>query len=388
MKTLCCAFVLFLCASYGWAQNTPTNLTIGKTPPPPNTTPFRGLPLKAFNKGTCYVLEFWGTWCGPCRQAIPHLNALVTSQKDKKIEFYSIAIQDTEADLKAFLAKTALNTNIVLDTNSATSNAYNIHLLPTTLLIGADGKVAAITAPDRVTPLVLEQLIAGKPLGLPIANLKMADFDWTRKLPTTATSYVWIEESNSASGGTKFPPNSGTLTGDGIEARTIVAVAYNVGYNHTDWRAKMVDNLVYRIAVKAPIKDDTIVREMMRPVIKPLFNLAVRWEEQEKDVYIISTDPSKKLNLSPPIISDEGGARGGVIDWPSLTSEKMVELFTDYCFDVITVDETGLGDKKFSLKLKWIPGNRTSAQKAIEDMGFQVVKGKRKIKMLVVENAS
>src|SRR5579862_368778 len=137
-----------LIASSGPVPSQEPGLRIGEKPPAPKTIAFRGAPLGAFKPGTSYVLEFWGTWCGPCRTAIPHLNELVRTQKGKNVEFYSISLGDTKADLERFLAKNELDTNIVLDDRSATSNAYNVHIVPRTVLVGADGKVAAVTDPD------------------------------------------------------------------------------------------------------------------------------------------------------------------------------------------------------------------------------------------------
>src|ERR1700741_513599 len=43
----------------------------------------QGEPVKEFQKGTAYVVEFWATWCGPCRASIPHLNETYNKFKDK-----------------------------------------------------------------------------------------------------------------------------------------------------------------------------------------------------------------------------------------------------------------------------------------------------------------
>src|SRR5438552_7002981 len=62
---------------------TPT-LKVGD--PAPKLQPgkwLQGEPVKEFEKGKAYIVEFWATWCGPCRVSIPHLNETHSKFKDK-----------------------------------------------------------------------------------------------------------------------------------------------------------------------------------------------------------------------------------------------------------------------------------------------------------------
>jgi len=77
-----------------------------------------------------------------------------------------------------------------------------------------------------------------------------------RKLPTTGKSYLWIEESDSAVAGTAGDPGAARCPATAWSRKNMVSMAYDVDHYHTDWRAKNLDNLVYRLAVKAPVKDE------------------------------------------------------------------------------------------------------------------------------------
>ena len=72
---------LFLLTSAGYAQKV---LTIGDDAPVLKFSKWvKGTPIEKLEKGNIYVVEFWATWCGPCRQSIPHLTELAHKYKGK-----------------------------------------------------------------------------------------------------------------------------------------------------------------------------------------------------------------------------------------------------------------------------------------------------------------
>ena len=111
-------------------------------------------------KGKVVILEFWATWCEPCVDNIPRLNALAEKYKDKPVVF--ISITDEPGDkIAEFMKTTALKGWVAPDTPAAVFKAYRVFGRPHTVVIGRDSKVAAVTYPDQVTDAALNSLLAG-----------------------------------------------------------------------------------------------------------------------------------------------------------------------------------------------------------------------------------
>jgi thiol-disulfide isomerase/thioredoxin len=85
------------------------------------------------------VLNFWASWCPPCRQEMPDLDAV--SRSVKGVQFVGVAIDDTKANAMAYAQSIGITYPIGVDVNYAISDAYGIHVLPQTWLIGQDGTV-------------------------------------------------------------------------------------------------------------------------------------------------------------------------------------------------------------------------------------------------------
>ena len=96
-------------------------------------------------KGKVVLLDFWATWCPPCKLEIPWFMDLEHKDKDSGFEVLGIAMDDNGwEDVKPFIAQMKINYRVVIG-DDATSNAYGgVEDLPTTFLIDKQGKIAAI----------------------------------------------------------------------------------------------------------------------------------------------------------------------------------------------------------------------------------------------------
>lgn len=115
---------------------------------------------------TIYVVEFWATWCPPCRASIPHLTELQKKFKDKGVVF--IGVSDEKSDVvKKFVEKMGdkMDYTVAIDagkTSEGYMQAFGINGIPHAFIVDKDGNIAWEGHPMAGLDKVLDEIIAGK----------------------------------------------------------------------------------------------------------------------------------------------------------------------------------------------------------------------------------
>lgn len=126
-------------------------------------TDIEGKPVSlADYKGRVVMVDFWATWCGPCRQAIPHLNELYAENKEKGFEILAIAMDENgEKVVPPFVAANQIDYRVLLGTPDVEAAFGGLLGYPTTFLIDRNGEIADKTLGYRPKEYFEEKL---KPL--------------------------------------------------------------------------------------------------------------------------------------------------------------------------------------------------------------------------------
>ena len=95
-------------------------------------------------RGQVVMINFWATWCGPCRQEMPHLNRIYDKYRSAGFVLLGVNIDDDPRAAADLAAKLGLRFPVLLDTEKKVSRVYDMSAMPATLLIDRDGRVRHI----------------------------------------------------------------------------------------------------------------------------------------------------------------------------------------------------------------------------------------------------
>jgi thiol-disulfide isomerase/thioredoxin len=94
-------------------------------------------------KGKVVFLNFWATWCPPCRQEMPSMETLYQRYRGRGLEFLAVDIQETGEEVRAFISQNGLTFPVALDLEGTVAADYGVYAIPSTFIIDRDGYVIA-----------------------------------------------------------------------------------------------------------------------------------------------------------------------------------------------------------------------------------------------------
>jgi uncharacterized protein (TIGR03435 family) len=347
-------------------------------------------------KGKILIIEFWGTWCGPCIPALEHLDEL---QKKFKNDVVIVGISDdTEERLNKFLMKRPVTIPLISDPMNKSYQFFKVPSVPRSFVANRDGKIIAITNPAEITEEKIKQLIDGKKVEMKVSedekqskggqdyfgtDLKTT-FAFTMK-PMIDTMPVMILQrwKNHLFEGRRL--SFINVTTD-FFIKKIFQVSNSRTFISTDkkqFEFKPENRFCFDIIVPEEEKEDfyKIAQEEVGRRLK----YKIYTEEKIIDVFVL-----RKIDGNTVLKSSQSEFK---IAYPSeykrfrLSMEgaeikSLVESIED-SFNIPIIDETGLKDK-YDLTVDWAMGNKEERTKELQKIGLTLEKTQRPVEMLVI----
>lgn len=106
-------------------------------------------------RGQVVLVNFWATWCPPCRAEMPDMQQVYMERKDRGFTIVAVNIQEAREPISNFVGKYSLAFPIALDTAGTVSQLYGIYGLPTSYFVDRSGRIAEV----HVGPLTKSDIL-------------------------------------------------------------------------------------------------------------------------------------------------------------------------------------------------------------------------------------
>lgn len=95
-------------------------------------------------RGQLVYLDFWASWCGPCKQSFPFMNAMQRKYSSQGLRVVAVNVDAAAADAERFLRAVPAEFTIAFDADGTSPKQYAIKGMPSSVLIGRDGRIISI----------------------------------------------------------------------------------------------------------------------------------------------------------------------------------------------------------------------------------------------------
>lgn len=112
-------------------------------------------------RGKVVVIDFWATWCQPCKETVPHMNHLARVFQNRPVAFLSVTYEPEDVVIP-FLKKLPMSSRVAIDNDFAMFKSFRAWGIPMLVIVTPQRKVAGVINPTDLTESVLEEILQGK----------------------------------------------------------------------------------------------------------------------------------------------------------------------------------------------------------------------------------
>lgn len=113
-------------------------------------------------KGKVVLIDFWASWCGPCRTSIPQLNKTYAKYKAKGFEILGVSLDESAVKWKAAIKRFKMQYIQVLDSggwDAKAANDYGVEAIPATFLVDKNGILRAVDLEGKELETAIDDLL-------------------------------------------------------------------------------------------------------------------------------------------------------------------------------------------------------------------------------------
>ena len=120
--------------------------------------------LVSEREGKVVVVDFWASWCVPCRRSFPWMNAMMDKYADDGLVFVAVNLDRDRGDADAFLAEVPANFELEFDPDASIAREYGVEAMPSSFVFGRDGELVAkhlgfkVKKQDEYEAIIVEAL--------------------------------------------------------------------------------------------------------------------------------------------------------------------------------------------------------------------------------------
>lgn len=114
-------------------------------------------------KGQGVVLNFWGTWCEPCKREFPAIERQYKAFEEQGVHVLALNIAQSNLEVKNYVKNMGMTFPVAIDKTKSVMTAYNVTILPATILINSDGKVEQIITGEMSESQIVAHMESIKP---------------------------------------------------------------------------------------------------------------------------------------------------------------------------------------------------------------------------------
>ncbi|MGA2532566.1 MAG: TIGR03435 family protein [Candidatus Aminicenantales bacterium] len=390
MKTKSVFLILLLLAAGMYAQDKRPPVKVGDPAPPLHLEALLQAPEASQAtwdalKGNVVVVEFWATWCGPCRAALPHLNELVSQYKNKPVRFISITSEEGWK-VKAFLSVNPIAGWIGIDHANSFYGEFGFKTIPQTVLVDQRGRVAALFQPSQLTNGILDQLLAGKALSTPASGLAEASAvpEASPKAQDQAVPPLLELMIRPAKPSMSMSRNGGTFRAKGMSLKNLVSYVYSISPARIV-AVGQIPEQAYELTAQIPDERKDLLLPMLQQAMAAAFGVKT-WKENRETEVLVLRAPANSHELLRPSgktnsdwVTDEGQISGS-----AMTIENFRMSLENGLLRVV-LDETGLRGV-YDISFYWNPKDEASILREMgKQLGLELKKERRSIGVLCFE---